>query len=178
MPRHVTLPADGDENRLTSSHNLDIGVDGLRAWSDGKRWGAGWAARPALATAVSHFFEVEVTDLDKNIGAVRVGYRCAGAKNDLGSCRRSMSFDSGGRKTWRGKHSKYGTAFVVGDVIGVLLCRHMPAAPGGAVGFFKNGAPLGRAFVLVDLGLGRIVALHHRSSTSYQSLSHIRCLYV
>jgi hypothetical protein len=56
--------------------------------------------------------------------------------------------------------------------------------PDGAPGSPRGGADLYKcrdgSMLLalgVGLGLGRIVALHHRSSTSYQIHEHIRCLY-
>jgi hypothetical protein len=41
----------------------------------------------------------------------------------------------------------------------------------------RNFTALAARFRVVALGLGRIVALHRRSSTSYQIHEHIRCLY-
>eukprot|EP01051_Picozoa_sp_SAG22_P023332 SAG22_NODE_5974_length_923_cov_1.377427_1_plen_87_part_10 len=81
----------------------------------------------------------------KKDGGARIGFRCAaGAHHDLGGCRRSLSFGSTGRRGWRGKHHNYGVPWArVGDVVGCLLCRRMPGAPGGAVGFFVNGVPCG-----------------------------------
>ena len=40
-----------------------------------------------------------------------------------------------------------------------------------------SGWPANGDFTLFQVGLGRTVALHHRSSTLYQIHEYIRCLY-